>query len=42
MFPFIRRSKNQTINGKTQANRKAKRKALNKMGRISRRINRTK
>lgn len=32
--------KNKTTNGKTAANRKAKRKALNQMGRISRRKNR--
>jgi hypothetical protein len=43
MYNFFRpKSKNQTTNGKTYANRNRKRKALNKMGRISRRLNRQK
>jgi hypothetical protein len=43
MYNFFKpKSKNQTINGKTQTNRVRKRKVLNKMGRISRRINREK
>lgn len=34
------KGKNKTTNAKTLANRKAKRKALNQMGRLSRRKNR--